>query len=375
MVGCGGSSNNPEGPTACNTADAAPATGICTAADFNKIRDNLTTNYKLLANIDLSKDYSDWTPIGVNDIDSFTGTLDGNGYTISGLKFQNTNSALYTGLFGYIDNAEIENLNVEVANAGQIILSNSNDQYFGVIAGYANGANLTKITVSSTAPLTIQKSGTNGGSLYVGGVVGTAKGALIKKSTSSTTFKATNTNSAISYAGGIAGYNFNSGAISNSYTTGDISANGNGAAYAGGIVGYNRADINNTYTSGDILANDDITAYAGGIAALTSGGAISNSVALNKNITASGINTAEASRISYGGNLTNNFALSAVTLSDGSGTRSAPTTSLASGNDGLNQNNTLTTSSAIWADAVTNSGLGWDFLDTWDWNVNRPVLR
>jgi len=370
MVGCGGSSNNPDEPDTCNTADAAPATGICTAADFDKIRDNLTANYKLLANIDLSKDYSDWTPIGVSSTKSFTGKLDGNGHTISGLNFKNTdNTAQYIGLFGYIGKkAEIKNLSVEVANAGQIALINDNEKYFGVIAGYANnGANLTKITVSSTAPFTIQ---TGKNSLYAGGIVGVANGAFIEKSSSYVTFNATNSyNDA--YAGGIVGLNTDSGAISNSYATGDISANGNGAAYAGGIAGYNDADITNTYTTGDILANDDSNAYAGGIAGYTTNGLlISNSAALNHNVTASGSGSITESRIADGGG-TNNFALSTVTLN----TRTVSTDN-ANNADG-SARDSLSQSISDWQNSVGGSGggLGWDFYTIWDWVNNRPVLR
>ena len=52
---------------------------ISTAAEFNKIRQNSSANYILMADIDLSG--LSWTPIP-----QFNGTLDGNGYTVSGLN-------------------------------------------------------------------------------------------------------------------------------------------------------------------------------------------------------------------------------------------------------------------------------------------------
>jgi hypothetical protein len=366
MVGCGGSSNNPDEPP-CNTADAAPATGICTAAEFNKIRDNLTADYKLLANIDLS-DYAPWTPIGTS-FDTFEGTLDGKGHTVSGLTFQENSDAQYIGLFGYINGADIENLKVKVEyNTDPINLKLNGEQSFGIIAGYATGANLAKITVSSAEPFTIYK--TVNGKLYAGGLVGyVASSSSIEQSYSSVTFKATNNvTSAISYVGGIAGLN-NNGEISNSYTTGDISANGNGETYAGGIVGHNKADINNTYATGDILANDDSKAYAGGIAGKTETNAkISNSVALNNNITASGVGTTNASRIALGGGL-NNFALATVALKEKGLSRTV--SSGLTSDDGASKDSGELTTQETWSNSA--NGLGWDF-GIWKWVDNRPVL-
>ena len=54
---------------------------ITNAEQLNKIRQDLTAHYKLGANIDLST-ITNWEPIGTEE-NPFTGTLDGDGYTIS----------------------------------------------------------------------------------------------------------------------------------------------------------------------------------------------------------------------------------------------------------------------------------------------------
>jgi hypothetical protein len=368
VVGCGSSDDE---------ACIPSSTDICTAEQFkNAARNNLSGEYKLLANIDLS-DYPNWTPIG-NHSAPFAGKLDGNGKTIKGLRFQNTNNgAQYIGLFGYINSAQITNLKVQVANSADTInLTQDDDQYFGIIAGYANGANLTKIAVSSTATttLTVYKNAT--GNLYAGGIAGATNGTLINKSTSSVAFNVINnaTIPAAANAGGIVGLN-NDGVIGNSYTTGNISANGNNPTYAGGIAGWNygsRATISNSYTSGAILANDIDEAYAGGIAGVNSDGTISASVVLNTRIMANAKSTRYTRRIAYGdnfqNNFQNNFALSTITLRQNG--EDYVLSGTAYDNDGGNK-----TLSDLQTQATYKSDLGWDFTDIWDWSSKRPVLR
>jgi hypothetical protein len=365
---------NPPVPCASSITD----TNICNVEEFNtKIRNNPYKEYKLLVDIDLSG-YSDWTPIGSYS-DPFTGKLDGNGHTISGLKFKNTNNnTQFIGLFGYIDGAEIKNLKVQVANSADTInLTLTNDQYFGVIAGYAvNGATLTKTTVTSAAPLAIHKSGTS--SLYAGGVVGLANGATISKSASSITLGIINSatafafSSASAYAGGIAGVT-EQGAIDNSYATGNISANSD-LATAGGIAGYNDGSVvSKSYASGAILVDDSIDAYAGGIVGANINGRINNSTALNPSITAIGSSHSFVQRIAYdrgASSYLNNFAFEAIIINI------ASVLSNLNGADGLNKNDTALKTQATWSDDNDNGGLDWNFDTIWKFDKNeRPVLQ
>ena len=81
----------------------------------------------LMSNIDMSGD-GNWTPIAASS--GYTGTFDGDGHTISGLKI-NTNSTANLGLFGVINGGTVKN----VAVTAQYITNNYNmtETYTGTI--------------------------------------------------------------------------------------------------------------------------------------------------------------------------------------------------------------------------------------------------
>ena len=85
------------------------------------------------------------------------------------------------------------------------------------------------------------------------------------------------------YAGGLVGRN--SGDITNSYATGNVSATStstSSAAYAGGLAGSNSGDITNSYATGNVRAtatSSRSAAYAGGLVGEKYGGSITNSYA------------------------------------------------------------------------------------------------
>lgn len=91
--------------------------------------------------------WMNWTPVG-NKMSGFTGTFDGNGYTISGLYFYDTTQD-YVGLFGYIDTkAKIKNVGITDSyfngneNVGGVCGENngtiSNCYYIGTVTGNGN---------------------------------------------------------------------------------------------------------------------------------------------------------------------------------------------------------------------------------------------
>ena len=53
---------------------------------------------------------SEWIPIGTSSINSYKGTFDGNGKTISGLYIKST--ADYQGLFGRVNGGTVKDLSV-----------------------------------------------------------------------------------------------------------------------------------------------------------------------------------------------------------------------------------------------------------------------
>jgi hypothetical protein len=375
---------------------ALPVIGNAVPFDNNLIRANLNGDYELYGNLDLSG-YTNWEPIG-DEAHPFTGKFNGNGYTITGLRFTGS-SAKHVGFFGYIRGAKIENLKVAVFNNSPVNLSSNDiDQSFGVIAGYADGARLSRITVSSAlaAPLVINRSGWSSAyacNLYVGGLVGYVKGAtstwqqaaLIERSASLISLNATNAVNCgfrLAFTGGIAGYSQWFASINNSYSTGAITATGN-PAVAGGILGqsysvYNK--VSNSYASGAISASDAINgAFAGGIVGYTTAGAISNSAALNPSVAMGG--SGNAHRISNDRTsstlktylyYTNNIALDNLLVTRNGGQEDEDKyNNDANGQGGLNK--TPAQLQSQW----TYGALGWDFYNIWYWNyvTNRPELH
>lgn len=106
--------------------------------------------YILTDNIDFN--FAQWVPIGIGEMENqyFYGSFDGNGYTISNMTIS-TYSAPYVGLFGYIKDSEIKNLNFmgEIYN-----LSLTEQMNIGAVAGYSKDStvkdcNVVYINISS----------------------------------------------------------------------------------------------------------------------------------------------------------------------------------------------------------------------------------
>ena len=84
---------------------------INSVEDLQDINNNLSGNYILMADIDLSG--INWEPIGDDYSDGFSGTLNGNGHVIKNLT---VNTSGYAGLFDHLVEASISNLGIENAN-------------------------------------------------------------------------------------------------------------------------------------------------------------------------------------------------------------------------------------------------------------------
>lgn len=236
---------------------------IYTIADLYNIRDDLTANYILMNDIDLTEattkggdwDYDGrgWNPIGSDNIyagNGFTGEFDGNGYGIIGMRISvyasnlpsGTQNTLYAGLFakttGYIHDLKMENVNIYVYN------NNAYDKwYVGAISGYNTG-NVSECSSSGKIEAPYFDD-------YIGGIVGCNKGNIIECFNISEVVEG-------KYAGGIAG--MNSGSITNSYNAGIITSNSDDSYHtqsAGGIAGCNSGTIENCYNSGSIKGRYD----------------------------------------------------------------------------------------------------------------------
>lgn len=277
---------------------------------------NLSTNVKLTSDIDLSgvcgNGTGNWTPIGSEYNKSYTGTFDGQGYTVNHLYISAATDNL--GLFGVVTNATIKNLTVD----GSISVTSSTSYIGGIVGRMWSDSAIVENCCSQV---------TLSGSLQdAGGIAGEAKGTIKNCRNQGVIMGTSSTNGTIggivgwienaavidcensaaitgsTRVGGIAGACSVTGSITNAANTADVTAIGTGVggicahslgstkisncrntgnlkeggspssssasslfgSYAGGIVGYaynnnyyvnNPTIVSNCYTTGSIEAN------------------------------------------------------------------------------------------------------------------------
>ena len=156
-------------------------------------------NITLDKNIDLTG--KDWTPIGTSVDNSYKGTFDGGGHTITGLTF--TTNDKYAGLFGWLNKAgTVKNV---VMEGVQITSNQIYGGSIGGVAGYSWG------TIENCSV-----SGSVSGTVYVGGVVGAQIDGSITGCSSSATVKGTVD------VGGVAGQTNGGATLTACYATGNV---------------------------------------------------------------------------------------------------------------------------------------------------------
>ena len=212
---------------------------ISTSNQLGAIRYNLSAHYRLANNVNFAGE--EWTPIGSNS-NPFTGSFDGNGYTISNLVINQPNSD-YIGFFGYTSNATVRNLNISnVSIVGR--------NYVGSIIGYAAGGS------GSMEGCSVSGTGTVNGVGYIGGLAGSFYGSI------SGCYSTLNVGSTGNYVGGLVGYlsynDSNTPGITRSYSTGSVLST---ASRVGGLVGYCAGNITECYATGNVRG----TSYIGGL--------------------------------------------------------------------------------------------------------------
>ncbi|KAB8058115.1 filamentous hemagglutinin N-terminal domain-containing protein [Janthinobacterium sp. FT14W] len=196
-----------------------------------------------------------FVPVGT-EAHPFTGSLDGRGYTVSGLTIDRPTYD-YVGLIGYTNPGSL------ISNIG--LLDGSVKGNFAVGALVGSNAGLVSNSHAST---------TVSGDNNVGGLVGENYGGTISASHASG-----KVSGVADRVGGLAGSN--SGSVTGSYATGDAS----GLRNVGGLVGDNRgydgaiAQVSGSYASGNITAVED---NAGGLVGYNKSGTIANSYASGK---------------------------------------------------------------------------------------------
>jgi hypothetical protein len=206
-------------------------------------------HYKLMNDIDL-KDKTiskSMKPIGGSGYTGkkFSGTFDGNDYSIINLEFNAGTTESYSLFYGLSKNAVVKNLNIKDASLN--LYGGS-----GAIAAKNEGT----ITNCSVTDSTI--SGTSAG---IGGLVGVNEGTIEKSFVENSSIICKSTYSVMHY-GGLAGKNGSSsanGIIRESYA--DVSVDGKKST--GGLVGYSSGTIENCYTLGEVNGTEETGGLTG----------------------------------------------------------------------------------------------------------------
>ena len=237
---------------------------ISSAAELEEFRDKvnngetdawaeLTADINLNPDMEISEDgtvtngddLDQWTPIGNSSRNSYRGTFNGDGHTISGLYIDS--NADCQGLFGYVSGSgKIEKLSVSGTVSGGM--------YVGGVVRLNNGS-------VEDCDFTGSVSGS-----YVGGVVGVNGGNVIN-CTNTGTVTGTRTDDYVSDVGGVVGYNHSS--VTNCYNTGTVTGpeSGNNNR-VGGVVGRNDGSVKNCYNTGTVTGSGN---SVGGVVGYNSG--------------------------------------------------------------------------------------------------------
>ena len=201
------------------------------------------SDINITLNTDIDLTGKDWTPIGTDYDNSYKGTFDGGGHTITGLTF--TTNDEYAGLFGWLNRAgTVKNV---VMEGVQITSNQIYGGSIGGVAGYSWG------TIENCSV-----SGSVSGTVYVGGVVGAQIDGSITGCSSSATVKG------MVDVGGVAGQTNSSATLTACYATGnvtlEIAPKKNIAG--GGLVGMNAgSSLLACYATGNVTSTGSSTGY------------------------------------------------------------------------------------------------------------------
>lgn len=254
-----------------NYVKAANPIVIMDAAGLDDIRNDLTGDYILGANIHLDDaPYNvneGWEPIGSSS-NPFEGSLNGNGFTISGLTI-NRPAGDDIGLFGRTSAAaklskiKLEDVTVTGRNkvgglVGHIFSENSfieNSSVSGIVKGTGDVGGVVGFTSG-----TIERSSSGAkvsGDMNIGGLVGYANGRIIDSYATGDVTGRTNIGGLIGWVGS------KDSIISGSKASGSVEGT---IIYAGGLVGHNYGRIESSLATGSVKG----ISYTGGLVGMVS---------------------------------------------------------------------------------------------------------
>ena len=279
-------------------ADEIPEgyTPIYTAEDLNNIRNNLSGSYILMNDIDLSA-YDNWEPIK-----AFTGSFDGNGYTIKGLKINieaSENEKVYCGLFGRLYGGTLKNISIYDADVfAKCPENNTATIYAGILLGWNCGESVTGCAVSGKIRTENFSTTYTGGvigyvdfdaevknctnyadvsaftipspwQVSVGGVLGNSEAidrCLANYGNVSLSAESVTDNEYVFFdVGGVIGNNNYSFGLLNSFNCGNVSIDFSGTYVAAGGLTGTSSNVYNSYNCGTVTVPEDFSGCAGAL--------------------------------------------------------------------------------------------------------------
>ena len=326
------------------------------------LEENLDKHYIQVADIDASASAELNNGSGFNFIGStdhpFSGSYDGNGYTIRNLNIHFSKAFFHSGMFGYAKEALFENITIDNSEHSaafelnspefnkqniqplaerarvHIVDDNLNNVRSGGLVGMNDGGIVRNCQFISGEVVSfgiagglvgvntgsIERSGFTGraSSLRIaGGLVGVNTGRIVDSSSDGVASAFTK--------GGLVGYNMG-GEIIHSFTTADA----RGGYLTGGLVGYNSGQIVSSYSNDNKIL--DTTGIIGGLVGQNEG-TIENSYAL----TDFSIYIDEGGDLTSGGLVGENMSGGSITNSFSTGTFDAPDEGTTAGFIGTNE--------------------------------------
>ena len=249
--------------------------------DWKQINNSPTENYMLMTDLDFVNEGST-----IRISNSYSGKLEGNGYTLKNLKL---GSSLIHHLSGKIHNVKIENVTFDNGVSYALILTSDKnavlDQIqvknitadieekttvFGGLVAFANASTIRNCFVNGFKV----ESSREIPKLEVGGIVGRSTTSTITNSYVQN-LEIQVENALETSIGGLVGKEEGKGSIQYAYAVGKITTGGKNA---GGIVGQTKGNIQNTYS---FVSISSITDYLGGIAGFDNG---TNSETISQNL-------------------------------------------------------------------------------------------
>lgn len=209
------------------------------------------TDINITLDTDIDLTGKDWTPIGTDYDNAYTGTFDGGGHTITGLTV--TTNDQYAGLFGYLGKFGKFGTVKNVVMDGIQITCNHRLGSAGGVAGFSRAVTIENCSVS----------GSVSGTMRAGGVVGGQIGGSITGCSSSATVKG-----ALN-VGGVAGEKNSGATMTACYATGNVTIEIDpiNNILGGGLVGFNaRSSVLACYATGNVTSTGSSTGnvYIGG---------------------------------------------------------------------------------------------------------------